>query len=167
MLIFLVGMMGSGKTTTGKLLAEELGLPFFDTDEIISSIAGMPVYGIFSAMGEKYFRDLEHEVIENWKLAHGVIATGGGLPCHDGLMDLLNEKGRTVYLQCPEDVIFERIGNDPERPLIAGLSAQEARQKMETLTRQREPFYCQASIMVNATQLPEKLVSNIIRELYS
>ena len=87
MLIFLVGMMGSGKTTVGQMLANELSLPFFDTDEILTSIEDRSIPEIFSQNGEEYFRSLEKELIDNWKISDGIVATGGGLPCFNDLME--------------------------------------------------------------------------------
>ena len=166
-LIFLTGMMGSGKTTVGNLLAEELGLPFFDTDDIISSIAGMEVSTIFEKHGENHFRDLETLLIKNWKLTHGVIATGGGLPCHDGLMETLNAKGKTVYLDCPVHVLVERVDGRAGRPLLAGLQPDDVRLKLEQLSQTRRPLYLTAGIVINANQSPVEVMKNIMRELYT
>jgi shikimate kinase len=166
MLIFLIGMMGSGKTTIGKLLAEELSLPFFDTDEILTSIEGKSVSEIFSHKGEEYFRNLEKELIDNWKISDGIVATGGGLPCFHDLMDKLNERGKTIFLVTSTDIITERISHDNNRPLVAGKSPAQIKKAINDLIKIRKVFYSKASIKVKTDVEPKEIVRRIIRNLY-
>lgn len=166
MLIFLIGMMGSGKTTIGKLLAEELSLPFFDTDEIIASIEEMSISEIFSHKGEEYFRSLEKELIENWKISDGIVATGGGLPCFHDLMEKLNEKGKTIFLVTSAAIISDRISHDNNRPLVAGKSPAQLKKAINDLLKIRKTFYSKARIKVKTDVEPKEIVRRIIRKLY-
>lgn len=148
MLIFLVGMMGSGKTSVGRLLAERLAVPFYDTDEIISSLEDMSISDIFAHKGEAAFRQLERELIQHWKMVEGVVATGGGLPCQDDMMEVLHEKGTTVYLQVSIPEIVHRLQQDTTRPLVAGKTDKEVTKIIQNLSNARKPFYQKANIKV-------------------
>lgn len=166
MLIFLVGMMGSGKTTIGQLLSEELSLPFFDTDEIITSIEGESISEIFSYKGEEYFRCLENELIENWKISDGIVATGGGLPCFNYMMEKLNEKGKTIFLITSTTQIINRISHDNSRPLVVGKSPSQIKKAINDLLKLRRVFYSKARIKVKTDVEPKEIVRRIVRKLY-
>lgn len=166
MLIFLVGMMGSGKTTVGQMLANELSLPFFDTDEILCSIEGKSIQEIFSHNGEDYFRSLEKDLIENWKISDGIVATGGGMPCFNDLMEKLNEKGKTVFLVASNAQIADRIGMDNSRPLLAGKSPAQLKKTINDLLKLRKEFYSKAKIKVKTDLGSEETLKRIMRKLY-
>ncbi|MFZ1751215.1 MAG: shikimate kinase [Saprospiraceae bacterium] len=165
MLIFLIGMMGSGKSTIGKLLAETLQFPFYDTDTLIESIEGQTVSDIFAQKGEGYFRTLEHELISNWKLSHGVVATGGGLPCHNRLMDILYQKGVTIYLESSVEDMVTRIGNDVSRPLLYSKSIQEKQKIIRQILKTRTPIYKLSRLKIKNNSSPEVVVTKIIKKL--
>ncbi len=160
-------MMGSGKTTLGQKLAEELSLPFFDTDEIIASIEGMSVSEIFKTKGEEYFRQSEQEIINHWKISDGIVSTGGGLPCYNSLIEVLNNKGKTVFLKTSTETLVERIINDQTRPLIAGKSKLEIRKTISDLLKIRNPVYSKAKIKINTQGMIEDVIKKIIVKLYS
>jgi len=166
MLIFLVGMMGSGKTTVGQMLANELSLPFFDTDEILTSIEDRSIPEIFSQNGEEYFRSLEKELIDNWKISDGIVATGGGLPCFNDLMEKLNEKGKTIFLVSSTSQITDRISHDNNRPLVAGKTPSQVKKAINDLLKLRKEFYSKAKIKVKTDLGPEETMRRIIRKLY-
>jgi shikimate kinase len=118
-MIVLVGFMGAGKTTIGRLLADKLGLSFTDTDPVIEQRAGRPISQIFANDGEPAFRALEHEVVAD--LLDGpdaVLALGGGAPEHPGTQALLKAV-EVIYLEVSYDDAMARIGTDPSRPLLA------------------------------------------------
>src|SRR5438093_3861266 len=97
--VILVGFMGAGKSVCGRLLARRLGRCFVETDDIIVASEGRSIPEIFREAGEARFRQLEGDVVEALKLKSGeVIATGGGMPCRDGRMELLRELGTVVWL---------------------------------------------------------------------
>lgn len=167
MLIFLVGMPGSGKTTVGKLLAEALIMPFFDTDSIIASIHGMTISEIINTWGETRFRDMEAELIRSWKMEHAVVATGGGLPCFNNLMSDLNTKGKTVYLDLPVPELEKRLENDHERPLIKENNKVSIFEYLEKALDLRKGIYEEAGFVINAARNPEEVsaeITGIIRE---
>ena len=168
MTIFLLGMPGSGKTTIGMALADKLQLPFFDTDAIIADIEGNSVEAIFENQGEMYFRNLEKELIQNWKLTNVVVATGGGLPCFNDLITNLNQKGTTVWLQTPLDTLMARLMDAEEkRPLIAHKSAKEIKSTLQLMIKNRKEAYQQAQIRIKAEDQPEDTVKKILRKLYA
>lgn len=167
MLIFLIGMMGSGKSTIGQLLSEELGLSYFDTDDIISSLEGKSIAEIFEHQGENYFRNLEKELIHNWKLSDGVVATGGGLPCHNENIDVLNQKGKTIYLLTSVDQLAKRVFDDQTRPLLAGKTINEIKNTISDLLKSRKIYYDKSKIKVKTDPSPEDCMRRIVRKLYT
>ncbi len=150
--IFLIGFMGSGKTTHGKILARKLGYRFVDMDHWIEENTGKTVPEIFEEEGELFFRAKETEAIEALsKEEQIVISTGGGAPCHADNMKLLNSSGLTIYLQLPPGALVNRLKNShTERPLLAGKSENEMRKTITDLLAQREPFYKKAAVIVDA-----------------
>ncbi|HMT54618.1 MAG TPA: shikimate kinase [Saprospiraceae bacterium] len=168
MTIFLIGMPCSGKSTLGLQLAEHLQMPFFDTDAIIEDMEGMKVSDIFTKQGEARFRDLEYELISNWKLSHVVVATGGGLPCHNDLIDILNSKGKTIWLQASIDALSERLSqSEVIRPLSDGKSDKEIKSKLKELLKNRKPIYSKAQIRVKVESDSEVTLRKILRKLYT
>ncbi|MBK9580805.1 MAG: shikimate kinase [Saprospiraceae bacterium] len=168
MTIFLIGMPCSGKSTLGLQLAEHLQIPFFDTDAIIEDMEGIKVSDIFTRHGEARFRDLEHELMANWKLSHVVVATGGGLPCHNDLIDILNSKGKTIWLQASIDALSERLSqSEVIRPLTDGKSDKETKSKLKELLKNRKPIYSKAQIRVKVESDSEVTLRKILRKLYT
>lgn len=158
----------SGKSTLGLQLAEHLQMPFFDTDAIIEDMEGMKVSDIFTKHGEARFRDLEHELMANWKLSHVVVATGGGLPCHNDLIDILNSKGKTIWLQASIDALSERLSqSEVIRPLTDGKSDKEIKSKLKELLKNRKPIYSKAQIRVKVESDSEDTLRKILRKLYT
>jgi shikimate kinase len=119
--VFLVGFMGSGKSTVGRMLGRRLGLPFIDLDRAIEARVGMPVSEIFATRGEPAFRDLEHEELAGLRgLSRTVVACGGGVIVEDRCRALLKQLGTVVYLRVTADEALARIGSTEGRPLLAG-----------------------------------------------
>ncbi|MEQ8221402.1 MAG: shikimate kinase, partial [Candidatus Eremiobacterota bacterium] len=118
--IVLTGFMGSGKSTCGKILADITGMKFIDTDKLIEEKTGFTVSDIFTHYGEKKFREIESNVIEEVSNMDGcVIATGGGAVMSSQNMDNLRKKGKIIYLHISYDMAMERTGKNIEtRPLI-------------------------------------------------
>src|SRR3954467_15421359 len=110
MRIFLVGYMGSGKSSMGAALAKELGLNFFDLDKAIEKKAGKDVAAIFASEGEKHFRELEKNCLTELLLEDDyVMAVGGGTPCFSDNMEKMNEAGVCIYLKMSTDHLVERL----------------------------------------------------------
>ncbi|HSS27564.1 MAG TPA: shikimate kinase [Usitatibacter sp.] len=137
--IFLVGMMGAGKTTIGKALARHLGREFVDCDRVLAERTGVPVATIFEIEGEEGFRRREAAVIA--ELAEGadrVVATGGGSILAEENRRAMRESGTVVYLRARLESLWERTRHDTSRPLLA---TPDPRAKLQSLLAEREPLY--------------------------
>jgi len=137
--IFLVGPMGAGKTTIGRLLAKSLGLRFFDSDKEIEQRTGVSIPMIFEYEGEAGFRRREAEVLSALTLMSPlVLATGGGSAILPENQQVLRERGFVVYLQCAVDKQLERVHKDTNRPL---LNTDNPQARLEELFNTRAPVY--------------------------
>ena len=160
--IFLIGYMGSGKTTVGKLLATRLGWGFVDMDAHIESKEFKSVSLIFAEKGEQEFRLKEqkclHEVAE---FENVVISTGGGVPCFFDNMEFMNAHGMTIYLKLSAAELAERLecSHANKRPLLADRKGEELRLFIADGLAQREPFYTRARFAVDGND--KELVSVI------
>ena len=162
--IFLIGFMGSGKSTLGSKLARKIGYSYEDMDHLIEETAGMTVAGIFKEHGEKVFRKWEHDILHELCLRDKiVVSTGGGAPCHNNMIGVMNEYGSTVYIELPPEALMNRLLNSKtERPLIKGKSEAELLEFIITLLSKREQYYKQAIHTVNGVNLQvEELVRQI------
>jgi shikimate kinase len=149
--VYIIGFMGSGKTTTGHKLAGMLGWPFTDLDRNIEERLGMKISDVFAVHGEPYFRKLEAEILRSLDpLSLAVISTGGGTPCFEDNMDFMLETGLTVYLKMTPAQIRSRIsGTGKERPLIRDLGEMELISFISEKLAQREKWYCRAELTVS------------------
>ncbi|MDB5736547.1 MAG: shikimate kinase [Sphingomonas bacterium] len=150
--IVLVGLMGVGKSTVGRRLANRLRLPFVDADREIEAAAGLTVSEIFSRFGEESFRDGERRVIA--RLIDGkpkVVATGGGAFMNEATRTLILERATAIWLDADLDVLVERVGRRNDRPLLAG---RDARVALAELAALRNPIYAQAHIHIRSQPLP-------------
>lgn len=152
--VFLVGFMGSGKSTVGKSLALDLGWQFIDLDSYIESKAGKSIKTIFSESGEEGFRAMEKSALQEVaKLERAIIATGGGAPCFNSNMDFMKSKGITIYLKLEPRLLRDRLmPSRKSRPLIAGKNSDELLEFIEAKLTERAPFYERAVIAVDASQ---------------
>jgi len=161
--VILVGFMGAGKSVCGRLLARRLGRCFVETDDMIVASEGRSIPEIFREAGEPRFRQLEADTIESLKLKSGeVIATGGGMPCRDGRMELLRELGTVVWLDGDVRELHARASRIGNRPMLEGRSMAE----VEELYRSRQPYYRRAHITVDTTGLgADQVVARILSAL--
>jgi len=155
--------MGAGKSVCGRLLARRLGRCFVETDDVIVATEGRSIPEIFREAGEPRFRQLEADTIESLKLKSGeVIATGGGLPCDEGRMELLRELGTVVWLDGDVRELHARASRIGNRPMLEGRSMAE----IEELYRTRQPFYRRAHITVDTTGIgADQVVARILTAL--
>jgi shikimate kinase len=163
--IFLVGMMGAGKTTVGKALARRLGKPFADTDQIIIQRTGVAVPVIFEIEGEAGFRARETAVLQDLAQSPGsVIATGGGIILCEANREILNNSGTVIYLRASVEDLWRRTSRDRSRPL---LQTADPQQTLRDLYVQRDPLYREvADIIVDtSSQSVLRLVNDLIRKL--
>lgn len=153
--VFIVGYMGSGKTTAGKKLATKLGFQFLDTDSIIEGMTGKDIARLFAEDGEDSFRQLEHSVIVSLcGRKNIVVATGGGAPCFFDNMKRMNTSGTTVYIRMHPDSLAKRIiESHTERPLLMRIKKEELPAYIANHLAQREPFYNQAHVIIKGENL--------------
>jgi shikimate kinase len=161
--IVLVGFMGAGKSTVGRLLARRLGRCFVETDDMITGREGRSIPEIFARDGEERFRALEDEVLALLRDKRGnVIATGGGLPCRPGRPDTLRALGTVVWLAGDFDTLYERARREGERPMLAGRS----REEVERLYQARVPYYAQAHLTVGTDgRGPDQVAAEVLAAL--
>ncbi len=142
--------MGAGKSYWGKQLAEHLELPFYDLDDVIVESEEMSISDIFATKGEDYFRQKEGFWLR--ELSEGdnfLISCGGGVPCFQDNMDVMNERGTTIWLNPELAVIVDRLKRKKsKRPLIADLPDDELLAFVEKKLAERQPFYQQAKITI-------------------
>ncbi|MBS0358191.1 MAG: shikimate kinase AroK [Proteobacteria bacterium] len=163
---FLVGPMGAGKSTIGRLLARELKLDFYDTDDVIVERAGVDINWIFDKEGESGFRDREQRVIDEFtQKPHIVLATGGGAILDANNRIALAGRGTVIYLKTSIEQQMERVKNDSKRPL---LQVDNLEEKLQQLRLQRENYYQEVSdYMFNTDGCSAKTVVHaIIKELF-
>lgn len=155
--IILIGYMGAGKTTVGKALARELGLPFYDLDWYIEERFRRTIPQIFAEKGEEGFRRIEqhvlHEVAEFEDL---IISSGGGTPCFFDNMEYMNRQAMTVYLKATPETLFQHLKmGKTERPLLKGKTDEELIDFIRSSLATREPFYSRARYTLDVSPLDE------------
>ncbi len=165
--LIICGMMGSGKTTTGKILADELNLPFYDLDQLIEHETGIPIPDIFLNHGEDEFRRIEKELLmARSQNMNGVLALGGGALQHQHILDHLKLAGWLIYLKAPAEVLYQRLKKSEGRPMLAGQYNEELFHRIDKLLKIREPLYNQAHITIHTEGLqPKQVAKKIIQKL--
>lgn len=162
--IFLIGFMGSGKSTMGHKLSRILKYRFIDLDQFLIRKHELSIGDLFARFGEEGFRRLEREALQELAEEEGcIIACGGGTPCYADNMQMINEKGTTIYLQTDLEVLFQRLKTSAtERPLLAGKSEEELRETIESLLNIRKAYYEQAKYHIDGNRPdPERLIALI------
>jgi len=160
--VVLIGLMGAGKSTVGRLLAERLGVEFIDLDREIEQAEGRPIAAIFDAVGEAGFREIETIALRQLAgRSAAVVATGGGTPVDNDNRQRLAALGRVVWLDVSTAVAVRRTAGSV-RPLLSGDSPAE---RLEALRSERLPAYAWADLKVNADLPAEAVVSEIERQL--
>jgi shikimate kinase/3-dehydroquinate synthase len=163
--VFLVGLMGAGKTTIGRILARKLGKRFIDSDHEIEARTGASIPWIFEIEGEASFRRREAEVIRDLCSEDGIVlATGGGAVLDAGTRDILKSRGTVIYLRANVNSIMVRVSHDKNRPL---LQTADPRRRIEELMAQREPLYREVAALVVDTGRPnvQSMVQTILEQL--
>lgn len=163
--IFLTGLMGSGKTTVGRLLARRLHLNFVDSDHEIEAHTGVRIATIFELEGESGFRMREAEMISRLTQRQGIVlATGGGAILNAHSRQLLHQRGLVIYLRANPDQLWLRTRHDRQRPL---LQTADPKTRLQQLYEQRDPLYREAAHLIidTAQQSVHRLVSQLESEL--
>ncbi len=164
MKVFLVGFMGCGKSTKAKQLANRLNCPVIDLDAVMVAGQDKTIAEYFAENGESAFRKLESETLKTYPYPETcVVATGGGLPCFFDNMEWMNASGRTIYLQMTPAQLVSRLHNREKRPLLKGMDDEQLLAFVEMKLNERNAFYTQANLVVNAFDLEvEELVSSLV-----
>ena len=166
-LIYIIGFMGSGKSTAGRKLAASMGWPFLDLDRKIEEVALKTIPRIFSEDGEEHFRKIESEVLrklDNTKKT--VVSTGGGTPCHGDNMDFMLKTGVTVYLKMTPGQLAKRLlDSSGERPLLKNVPDESLPGFIEEKLAHREKWYSKAEIIVDGLSLNIELLGSIVNSM--
>ncbi|MBU0501309.1 MAG: shikimate kinase AroK [Gammaproteobacteria bacterium] len=159
--LFLIGPMGAGKTTIGRLLAGQLRLEFVDSDHEIQARTGVDIPTIFEFEGEAGFRDRERDVIDALTQREGIVlATGGGAVLDPVNRRNLSARGRVVYLQCSPEQQYERTRHDKNRPLI---QTENPQARLRELYESRDPLYRETADLIIITE--RRSTSTVAREI--
>ncbi|MCH5303022.1 MAG: shikimate kinase [Prevotella sp.] len=165
--IIIIGYMGSGKTTVGKALAKELGLPFYDLDWYIESRMRKKVSQIFAECGEDGFRKIEYNMLhEVAEFEDVIISCGGGTPCFFDNMEYLNQQGQVVWLKAEPEVLYRHLlMGKGDRPLLKGKSPDELIAFIKEQLEWREPFYGKARHVVDVSLMesPDKIQVTVLK----
>jgi shikimate kinase len=161
--VFLIGPMGAGKSTIGRLLAKELKYPFKDSDREIEARTGADIPWIFDVEGEEGFREREEAMIAELALEQGIVlATGGGVVMREANRRALSAAGLVVYLRTSIEQQLQRTAKDRQRPL---LRTQDPERVLRDLMAKRDPLYREiADLIVDTDQRGPKVVVNAILE---
>ena len=156
--IIIIGYMGSGKTTVGHALSQDLNLPFYDLDWYIESRMHSTVKEIFDTKGEEGFRRIEHNMLhEVAEFEDVIISCGGGTPCFFDNMDYLNQQGETVFLKCTPDVLYQHLKmGKTVRPLLLNKTPEEVSEFINVQLKEREPFYNKAKHIIDVTVMDNR-----------
>lgn len=178
MIVFLLGFMGSGKSFYAKGLSEHLHVPFVDLDQFIEKEQAMTISEIFEKWGESAFRSLESIAIKQvyadlltrkkeTQLKDdilGIISCGGGTPCFNDNMDWMNKQGLTVWINPPEEIIWERLMKERKtRPLVASLTDDALKDFIHQKLLERKPFYEKAQSVINQSEISISALVNTIK----
>jgi shikimate kinase len=163
-LVFLIGFMGTGKTHWGQIWARESGYSFIDLDAAIEQDEKSTVADIFAHKGEEYFRNRESQLLREMKgKEKTIVACGGGTPCFFNNMEWMTANGQTVWLKADPDFIIKNINKQPgSRPLMQGMEEKEMRAFISSRLMEREQFYKQAGIILNAASISPATIGEII-----
>ena len=164
--IVLTGMMGSGKTTIGKLLSEKISFPFYDSDEEIESKLSLKISEIFSKFGENRFR-IEEEIVcmDLLNKDKYVISLGGGAILNEKIFNIISEETTSIWLKTDENILIDRLKEDKTRPL---LNNKDLGKEIEKINNYRKQFYSKSDIIIeNNNNDINQIVQNIISEIKS
>src|SRR5262245_15046014 len=161
--VLLTGMMGSGKSAVGGILAKRLGWRFIDTDREIEAAAGASVAQIFASEGEARFREREREALAALPEAGAVVALGGGAAVDARNREILAAKGTLVWLDASPEALAARTALDSGRPLLAGLDREARVARLRDLAAARRPAYAQAALRIDTEGRTPREVSDAIQ----
>ncbi|MCJ7449823.1 MAG: shikimate kinase [Bacteroidales bacterium] len=165
-IVYIIGFMGSGKSTAGKKLAGKLGWAFIDLDKKIEEKSGKTISRIFSSDGEDFFRKIEAEVLKSMKnQTETVISTGGGTPCYGDNMDFMLKTGVTIYLKRTPAQLKKRLAESSgKRPLIQDIPDEQLLNFIEEKLVYREKWYNKAKISIESLKINYTLLHSLVKK---
>jgi shikimate kinase len=169
-ILYICGFMGSGKTTEGTRIAEEIGFDFIDLDDYIVNKYNQSIVNLFKNLGEEEFRNIETNALKECTQNHSkiLIATGGGTPCFNNNLEFMKSNGSLIYLKLSEQELLIRLSKAKiNRPLIKDKNNEELLLYIKSLLKTREFFYNQADIIIDENTMYADLTKNIILNLTS
>jgi shikimate kinase len=157
--VWLIGMMGSGKSTVGQLVADRIGRPFYDTDELVEQAGEASIPEIFAAEGESGFRDREKRIVEDVaSCPSGIVATGGGIILDPANVASMRRSGTIVLLAGDVETLRRRVGRGDDRPLLAA----DNDERFQTIASERRELYrSSADVIVDATGTVDEVVAEV------
>ena len=162
--LYLVGFMGSGKTAVAKGIAESTDLKYIELDELIEKKEARSINDIFKDSGEDYFRKVEKEALKEISLADNqVVSCGGGVVIDEANVNLMKDSGVLICLQASPDVIYKRVKNNKDRPL---LNVENPQVKIEELLRIRRPYYQKANYIIETDNLSVQQVAQEVKSIF-
>ena len=162
--IFLIGMMGCGKSYWGKKLSERLHFDFIDLDEVMVKEEGRDINKIFQESGEQYFRDKETELLNRFIVEKKgfIMATGGGVPCFNNNISLMNNNGITIWLnESPEVILSRLLPEKAQRPLLKELNNEELYDFILLKLAERKAYYRKAKYIIKSTDIKDTFNNNL------
>jgi len=164
MVIYIIGFMGCGKSTSGKLLAQHLHYEFIDLDILFQTKFKMNIPAYFEKFGEEAFRKSEYELLREIDITKNlVVATGGGTPCFSDNMEYLKSTGITVYLQLTPALLYKRLASSHTvRPLVTGKKPDELKAWIEDSVKERTVYYKKAHVIIDARNLSQSLLIRVL-----
>ncbi|MVN90434.1 shikimate kinase [Mucilaginibacter aquatilis] len=164
--IFLIGYMGSGKTTLGRKLATRLNYQFIDLDHVLEEQAGMTIAEYFASFSETAFRVAESEILKSTAYPeNAVISTGGGLPCFFDNMEWMNANGTTLYINLNPKALISRLGNNKDdRPILRDKHGDELLAFITEKLEERNAFYLKANLIADGLNLTAERAAALIAE---
>lgn len=166
--IFLIGFMGCGKSTIGKKLAKLIDYDFIDFDQLIENKEKLNINDIFNLKGEGYFRELETTLLNNLNSKNTIISLGGGTPCFNNNMSIINQKGLSIYLKLPAKTLAKRLADSKtKRPLIEDVKHNPSAliNRIDDMLIEREPFYLKADIIFNSINMNVEKYDALLTEI--
>ena len=168
MKIFLLGMMGSGKSYWAQQIAEKENIDWMDIDQEIEKETSLSIKEIFAVYGEEYFREKERDALHNLSNYNNIIiATGGGTPCFHNNIQWMNEHGTTIFIDEDVEILAERLKKEKaHRPLIKDLSDAELKNFLSEKLKERFPFYSQAQYHLKGNKISHLSFAEILKQFH-
>ena len=169
-LLFVLGFMGAGKSTLGKMVARHLNWTFIDLDDEIEGEEGKAISALFADSGEAHFRTLERNILEKVVStldSPTLLSCGGGTPCYSDNMEWMKAKGLTIYLKTPTPIIIGRLRRmRASRPMLSKYSDEELPAFIHSLLAQREPYYSRAHIVLDNPKIDKQSILHAIKTYF-